>query len=48
MGVLLNNPDILEEILLQHVVSGTVDSVTAFSLNGGDVPGILQDQIFRW
>jgi uncharacterized surface protein with fasciclin (FAS1) repeats len=31
---LLENPDDLSAILLQHVVSGAVDSVTAFSLNG--------------
>ena len=33
---LLNSPD-LDDILLKHVVSGSVDSVTAFTLNGADV-----------
>ncbi|MDX2486668.1 MAG: fasciclin domain-containing protein [Gammaproteobacteria bacterium] len=36
-GDLLANPD-LSDILLKHVVSGSVDSVTAFTLNGADVP----------
>lgn len=34
IDTLLANTDVLSNILLQHVVSGTVDSVTAFSLNG--------------
>jgi uncharacterized surface protein with fasciclin (FAS1) repeats len=34
---LLADPN-LTEILLKHVVSGSVDSVTAFTLNGADVP----------
>lgn len=34
INTLLANTDVLSSILLQHVVSGTVDSVTAFSLNG--------------
>ena len=34
---LLASPD-LANILLKHVVSGSVDSVTAFTLNGADVP----------
>ncbi|NVK25453.1 MAG: fasciclin domain-containing protein [Gammaproteobacteria bacterium] len=33
---LLENPDDLSAILLQHVVAGAVDSVTAYSLNGVD------------
>lgn len=38
LGLLLDNPDVLESILLQHVVAGAaVDSVTAFTLNGTDV-----------
>lgn len=36
IALLLENPDVLSSILLQHVISGSaVDSVTAFSLNGG-------------
>lgn len=36
--LLLNNPDVLSDILLQHVVAdAAVDSVTAYSLNGTDV-----------
>jgi uncharacterized surface protein with fasciclin (FAS1) repeats len=34
---LLADPN-LTDILLKHVVSGSVDSVTAFTLNGADVP----------
>lgn len=34
IDTLLANTDVLSSILLQHVVPGTVDSVTAFSLNG--------------
>ncbi|REL28887.1 adhesin [Thalassotalea euphylliae] len=34
IATLLANPDVLESILLQHVVSGSVDSITAFTLNG--------------
>ncbi|WP_105265566.1 fasciclin domain-containing protein [Pseudoalteromonas sp. T1lg76] len=34
INTLLNNTEVLSEILLQHVVSGEVDAVTAFSLNG--------------
>ena len=35
INTLLNNTDVLSSILLQHVVSGaSVDSVTAYSLNG--------------
>ena len=37
LGLLLDNPDVLSSILLQHVISGAaVDSVTAFTLNGGN------------
>ena len=37
LGLLLDNPDVLSSILLQHVVSGSaVDSVTAYTLNGGN------------
>lgn len=34
MKVLANNPDVLSSILLQHVVAGEVDSVTAYTLSG--------------
>jgi uncharacterized surface protein with fasciclin (FAS1) repeats len=34
INTLLANPDVLSEILLQHVVQGEVSSVTAFTLNG--------------
>jgi uncharacterized surface protein with fasciclin (FAS1) repeats len=34
IDTLLSNTDVLSDILLQHVIAGTVDSVTAFSLNG--------------
>lgn len=35
---LLENPDELSAILLQHVVAGSVDSVTAYTLNGQSAP----------
>lgn len=35
INVLLANTDVLSEILLQHVVAAEVDSVTAYTLNGG-------------
>jgi len=34
IGLLLENPDILSNILLQHVVEGEVSSVAAYTLNG--------------
>ncbi|REL29526.1 fasciclin domain-containing protein [Thalassotalea euphylliae] len=34
IATLLANPDVLSSILLQHVVTGSVDSVTAYTLNG--------------
>ncbi|MFD2166869.1 fasciclin domain-containing protein [Thalassotalea euphylliae] len=34
IATLLENPEVLSSILLQHVVAGSVDSVTAFTLNG--------------
>lgn len=34
IDTLLANPDVLTEILLQHVIAGSVNSVTAYSLNG--------------
>ena len=37
IGVLLDNPEILEEILLQHVVGASVNSISAFAANGTDV-----------
>ena len=35
IDLLLANTDVLKEILLQHVVATEVDSVTAYTLNGG-------------
>jgi uncharacterized surface protein with fasciclin (FAS1) repeats len=35
-------PDLVK-ILAKHVVSGSVDSVTAFTLNGADVPTLNPD-----
>ena len=40
---LLGDLPTLEKILLKHVVSGSVDSVTAFTLNGADVPTLNPD-----
>lgn len=38
INTLLENPDVLSSILLQHVIAGSaVDSVTAYSLNGAMV-----------
>ena len=38
IATLLDNPDVLSNILLQHVITGNaVDSVTAYSLNGAMV-----------
>lgn len=37
LNTLLANPEVLTEILLQHVVEGEVSSVTAFTLNGMSV-----------
>ncbi|REL35552.1 fasciclin domain-containing protein [Thalassotalea euphylliae] len=34
IATLLANPDVLSSILLQHVVAASVDSVTAYTLNG--------------
>lgn len=34
IATLLDNPDVLSSILLQHVVAGEVDSLTAYTLNG--------------
>ncbi|MEJ2322599.1 MAG: fasciclin domain-containing protein, partial [Gammaproteobacteria bacterium] len=39
---LLASPD-LTKILLKHVVAGSVDSITAFTLNGADVPTLNPD-----
>ena len=41
-GDLLADPD-LSKILLKHVVAGSVDSTTAFTLNGADVPTLNPD-----
>jgi len=42
IDLLLENTDILSEILLQHVVSGDVDSVTAYTLNGSSAPTVAE------
>ncbi len=34
IATLLENTDVLSDILLQHVIAGSIDSVTAYSLNG--------------
>lgn len=34
INTLLENTDVLSAILLQHVIAGSIDSVTAYSLNG--------------
>jgi len=41
-GDLLASPN-LSKILLKHVLAGSVDSVTAFTLNGADVPTLNPD-----
>ena len=41
-GDLLTNPA-LSDILLKHVLSGSVDSITAFTLNGAEVPTLNSD-----
>ena len=41
LNTLLATPDgTLRDILLKHVVAGSVDSVTAFTLNGAEVPTV--------
>ena len=41
INTLLANPDVLGDILKQHVLSGSVDSVTAMSLNGQSAETLL-------
>ena len=36
LNALIDNPDMLRQILLQHVVPGEVSAVTAFTLNGNN------------
>ncbi|MFY8274514.1 fasciclin domain-containing protein [Pseudoalteromonas sp. SSDWG2] len=45
IDTLLANTDVLSEILLQHVVSGAVDSVTAYSLNGAQATTLSGNMI---
>ncbi|WP_165381095.1 fasciclin domain-containing protein [Pseudoalteromonas sp. CO325X] len=45
IDTLLANPEVLKEILLQHVVSGSVDSITAFSLSGQQAQTVSGNQI---
>ena len=40
---LLGDLPTLEKILLKHVVEGSVDSITAFTLNGAEVPTLNPD-----
>jgi uncharacterized surface protein with fasciclin (FAS1) repeats len=46
IATLLATPDgALKDILLKHVVAGSVDSVTAFTLNGTEVPTVNGETI---
>jgi uncharacterized surface protein with fasciclin (FAS1) repeats len=46
IATLLATPDgALKDILLKHVVAGSVDSVTAFTLNGAEVPTVNGETI---
>lgn len=46
INTLLANPDVLSNILLQHVIADSaVDSVTAFSLNGANVETVAMTNI---
>ncbi|WP_371377976.1 fasciclin domain-containing protein [Thalassotalea aquiviva] len=45
LQLLLNNPDVLKNILLQHVVPGAVDSVRAYSLNGSNATTASEAEI---
>nr|WP_141685358.1 fasciclin domain-containing protein [Pseudoalteromonas luteoviolacea] len=45
INTLLANPDVLGDILKQHIVSGNVDSVTAMSLNGKNATTLLNNQL---
>ncbi|WP_404340744.1 fasciclin domain-containing protein [Pseudoalteromonas mariniglutinosa] len=45
LNTLLANPDVLANILQQHVLVGAVDSVTAMSLNGQAATTLLANQI---
>ncbi|MCG7549550.1 fasciclin domain-containing protein [Pseudoalteromonas sp. Of7M-16] len=44
INTLLANPDVLGDILKQHIVSGSVDAVTAMSLNGKNATTLLGNQ----
>ncbi|KZN29776.1 adhesin [Pseudoalteromonas luteoviolacea CPMOR-2] len=45
INTLLANPDVLGDILKQHIISGRVDSVTAMSLNGKNATTLLNNQL---
>ncbi|TQF67984.1 fasciclin domain-containing protein [Pseudoalteromonas luteoviolacea] len=45
INTLLANPDVLGDILKQHIISGRVDSVTAMSLNGKNATTLLTNQL---
>ncbi|KZN59184.1 hypothetical protein N473_03240 [Pseudoalteromonas luteoviolacea CPMOR-1] len=44
INTLLANPDVLGDILKQHIVSGSVDAITAMSLNGKTATTLLNNQ----
>lgn len=44
INTLLANPDVLGDILKQHIVSGNVDAITAMSLNGKSATTLLNNQ----
>jgi uncharacterized surface protein with fasciclin (FAS1) repeats len=45
INTLLANPDVLSDILKQHVLSTNVDSVTAMSLNGKSAKTVLENEL---
>ncbi|WP_419146812.1 fasciclin domain-containing protein [Pseudoalteromonas 'SMAR'] len=45
INTLLANPDVLGDILKQHIVSGKVDAVTAMSLNGQSAQTLLGNSL---
>jgi len=45
VNTLLANPDVLADVLKQHVLSGAVDSVTAMSLNGQSAETLLGNSL---
>ncbi|MDA8621297.1 fasciclin domain-containing protein [Psychrosphaera sp.] len=45
LALLLDNPDVLTAILLQHVVTSEVNSISAYALNGTEVETASEAQI---